>query len=115
MNEIISTKFAEVADARAQGTASPGWLEDSGGRPKFDKDNGFLTEVRRRVNDFFQRTGRRQRDCPQMYAKTLIIFAGLGLSYALLIFVAATWWQALLLALPLGMAMAAVGLNVQHD
>ena len=115
MTDDTSTRFAEVADARAQGTASLGGWESSASRPKFDKDNGFLTEVRRRVNDFFERTRRRQRDCPQMYVKTAVIFTCLGLSYALLIFVAQSWWQAWLLALPLGLAMSAVGLNIQHD
>jgi len=89
--------------------------EESGKRPKFDNDNGFLAEVRRRVEEFFRATGRRQRDCPQMYLKTAAIFACLGLCYALLMFVATAWWQALLVAIPLGLAMAAIGLNVQHD
>jgi linoleoyl-CoA desaturase len=117
MSAVITlARSDEATDARAQGTASSALGEvDSGGRPKFESDPGFLTEVRRRVDNFFRTTGRRDRDCPQMYLKTAVIFAWLGLSYALLIFVATAWWQALLLALPLGLAMAAVGLNIQHD
>lgn len=84
-------------------------------RPKFANDTGFHAEVRHRVDEFFRVTGRRQRDCPQMYLKTALIFAWLALSYAVLIFVAATWWQAMLVAIALGLAIAAIGLNIQHD
>src|SRR5204862_2482830 len=104
----------EPAHALEQGACSVGTAEHSDRRPKFDNDNGFLLEVRRRVDTYFETTGRRRRDCLQMYVKTAVIFAWLLGSYALL-FVATAWWQALLVALPLGLAMAAVGLNIQHD
>ena len=84
-------------------------------RLTFGRDNAFQSELRRRVDEFFRRTGRRQRDCPQMYLKTgiiLAIFAGL---YFLLVFAAATWWQALPLAVMLGLSMAAIGFNIEHD
>jgi linoleoyl-CoA desaturase len=51
----------------------------------------------------------------RLVLKSLVVFAwGFG-SYALLVFWAATWWQAALLVLSLGLAMAAIGFNVQHD
>ena len=87
----------------------------SGRRPKFGSDEGFLTTLRRRVAEYFRSTGGRQRDCPQMYVKTAIILAWLAASYMLLVFVAAGWWQCLLLAVALGLAMAAVDFNIQHD
>lgn len=84
-------------------------------RITFGRDNSLHFELRRRVDEYFRTTGRRQRDCPEMYAKTAIIlttFAGL---YLLLVFVAATWWQALPLAILLGLSMAAIGFNIEHD
>src|SRR5262249_36676403 len=36
-------------------------------------------------------------------------------SYAVLVFLAGTWWLALASAISLGLAMAAVGFNIQHD
>ncbi|MEN3327651.1 MAG: linoleoyl-CoA desaturase [Acidobacteriota bacterium] len=81
----------------------------------FGRDTSFQKEVRRRVDDYFRTTGNRQRDCPAMYAKTAVIltlFAGL---YALLVFVAASWWQALPLAVLLGLSVAAIGFNIEHD
>lgn len=85
------------------------------GRLTFNRDNSFHVELRRRVDEFFQQTGRRQRDCPQMYLKTAIILLAYVGFYLGLVFVAATWWQALLLSVLLGLSMAAIGFNIEHD
>lgn len=82
---------------------------------KFASDQAFHTELRRRVEEYFRTTGRRQRDCWQMYVKTAILVASFALVYTLLVFVADTWWQGLLLAVLLGLAAAGIGFNVQHD
>jgi len=82
---------------------------------KFASDAGFQKEVRRRVDEYFRRTGRRQRDCPEMYLKTAILLAYFAACYLLLVFVAQTWWQAVPLAVLLGLALAGIGFNVQHD
>ena len=50
-----------------------------------------------------------------MYVKTAILLAWFAASYVLLVFVARTWWQALPLAILLGLATAAIGFNIQHD
>jgi linoleoyl-CoA desaturase len=115
--EIMSVASApEAANAREQGAPREGApREGSVRRPKFDNAGGFQTEVRRRVEELMRASGRRERDCPQMYLKTAVIFAWLALSYALLLFVVAAWWQALLVAVSLGLAMASVGFSIQHD
>lgn len=82
---------------------------------KFGKGSDFQVELRRRVDEFFRTTGRRQRDCPQMYIKTFILLASLVSLYLLLVFVARTGWQSLPLAMLLGLVMAAIGFNIQHD
>jgi linoleoyl-CoA desaturase len=116
MSEILSVAGApEDATAPGQEVPRQGAAQGPGARPKFDHDGGFQAEVRRRVEEFFRATGRRERDCPQMYLKTAVILAWLASSYALLVFVAAAWWQALPLAVLLGLAMAAVAFNIQHD
>jgi len=82
----------------------------------FAKDAaGFLTELRKRVDDYFQRTGKGTTDSWQMYLKSAIILTSCVASYVLLVFVAQTWWQAVPLALVLGVSMALVGFNIQHD
>jgi linoleoyl-CoA desaturase len=50
-----------------------------------------------------------------MYLKTAIILTVFSGLYSLLVFVAGTWWQALPLAVLLGLAMAAIGFNIEHD
>lgn len=85
-------------------------------RPKFPKDAvGFQAELKRRVANYFTRTGKRERDCWQMYLKTAIILAWIGLSYGFLVFWAESWWQALPLCVSLAMAMAGAAFCIQHD
>ena len=81
----------------------------------FGRDTTFQLELRRRVEEYFQTTGRRQRDCWQMYLKTSILLAGFAVAYVLLVFVAQTWVQGALLAIVLGLFAAGIGFNVQHD
>ncbi len=98
------------ADAQQIDTAA-----EQGRRLKFGPDNEFQQELRRRVDEFFRTTGRRQRDCWQMYLKTALLFATFAATYALLVFVAETWWQAWPLTILLGLVIAGIGFNVQHD
>ncbi len=89
---------------------------DEDRRPKFPRDDrGFQTELKRRVSTFMHETGRRERDCWQMYLKTAIIIAWYAASYLLLVFVVQHWWEALLATVSLACALAAVGFNIQHD
>ncbi|HEX9843739.1 MAG TPA: acyl-CoA desaturase [bacterium] len=84
-------------------------------RLKFGGDNGFQIELRRRVDEFFSRTGKSRRDALQMYIKAGVVLLWFAVSYALLVFVAQAWWQALPLAVMVGMATAAIGFNIMHD
>ena len=82
---------------------------------KFGDSEGFLTSLRRKVDDYFATSGKPRRDCWQMYVKTAVIAAWTLGSWAILVFVASNWWQALLASFSLGMAMSGVGFNIQHD
>ena len=84
-------------------------------QPTFANGNAFQLELRRRVEEYFRTTGRRPRDCWQMYLKTAIFLAGFAVLYTLLVFVDQTWWQGLLLAVLLGLSAAGIGFNIQHD
>ena len=86
-----------------------------GGTLKFNSSDRFLRELRRRVDAYFEKTGRRRRDCPQMYFKTASILAWFAAAYLLLLFVATSWWTIIPLSLVLGLAIAAIGFNIQHD
>lgn len=85
------------------------------GQLRFGPSDGFHIALRRRVDRYFKATGLNRRDCLSMYIKTGIILAWLATSYVLLVFVPAPWWVSALLALSVGMAIAAVGFNIQHD
>ncbi len=84
-------------------------------RLKFSGSDRFIRELRRRVDAYFERTGRRRCDCPQMYFKTASILAWFFAAYLLLLFVVTSWWMILPLAVVLGLSMAAIGFNIQHD
>lgn len=82
---------------------------------KFAASDGFHHELRSRVERYFSRTGQRVRDCPRMYVKIAVILGWFVTSYAMLVFFSATWWQASLWAVSMGLSIAAVGFNIQHD
>lgn len=82
---------------------------------KFTGSDRFLRELRKRVDAYFERTGRRRRDCPAMYFKTATILLWFVAAYLLLMFFATTWWMVLPLAMLLGLSIAAIGFNIQHD
>jgi len=82
---------------------------------KFLDDHAFQLALRRRVDEHFRISGRRRRDCSEIYAKSAILLAAFALSYGLLVFAAQAWWQALPLAVLLGLVSAAIGFNIEHD
>ena len=82
---------------------------------KFGAHSGFQLELRRRVDSYFETTGVGERDCRRMYLKTACILSWTAASYLSLVFLANTWWLAVPLAISLGLSMAAVGFNIQHD
>jgi len=84
-------------------------------RLRFTGDNSFQLEVRRRVIAHLRATGRPERGGSEMYAKTGIILASFAAVYVLLVFFATAWWQALPLAIALGLCIVAVGFNIMHD
>jgi linoleoyl-CoA desaturase len=82
---------------------------------KFSRSDRFVRELRHRVDAYFETTGRRRRDCPQMYFKTASILAWFIAAYLLLLLVVTSWWLIVPLAMVLGISIAAIGFNIQHD
>ena len=82
---------------------------------KFEPNDEFHREIRRRVDDYFRSTGLRPRDDPRLYLKAAVALLWMAASYLFLVFGAANWWQALLGVVSLGVAMPCVGFNVMHD
>jgi linoleoyl-CoA desaturase len=67
------------------------------------------------VDQFFAATGKSRYADARMYVKAVVLLAWFGLSYYALVFGAATVWQGLLAAVSLGLAVAGIGFNIQHD
>jgi linoleoyl-CoA desaturase len=86
-----------------------------GGKLKFNTSDRFIRELRRRVDAYFEKTGRRKRDCPSMYFKTATILIWFAAAYLLLLFFATSLWSVIPLSIILGLATAAIGFNIQHD
>ena len=84
-------------------------------RLTFTGNKDFHRELRSRVDAWFATTGRRKRDNPSMYVKSAIILTVFFATYAVLVFAANAWWQAVPLAVLLGLAMAGIGFNIEHD
>lgn len=83
--------------------------------PRFTGPDRFMKELRRRVDAYFETTGRRRRDCPTMYFKTATILLWFFGAYFTLLFFVHTWYTILPLAIILGLGLAAIGFNIQHD
>src|SRR5271170_3593362 len=101
--------------AAATGGATP--AKSDGRHPpslKFNGSDRFLRELRKRVDAYFERTGRRRRDSARMYFKTATILTWFFSAYILLVFVVTSWWLAVPLAVVLGLALAGIGFNIQH-
>ena len=84
-------------------------------RLKFAGSDAFYKTLKARVDRYFRLTGKSPRDCWQMYVKTAVVFTWALASYLLLVFAVDQWWQAIPLGISLGVAMAAIGFNIQHD
>lgn len=82
---------------------------------KFRKNKDFQVELHRRIDEFFQSPERNKRDCWEIYSKTSVLLFSFATLYVLLVFYAQSWWQALPLAILLGLVAAGIGFNIQHD
>jgi linoleoyl-CoA desaturase len=105
--------ISQSMQARAAG--GPRRHRKAHGALTFHRDPTFHRALRERIDGYFRTSGRSPRDCWQMYVKALVFFAGFAGVYVLLVFVARTWMQALPLAILLGLFIAGIGFNVQHD
>lgn len=94
---------------------APSLSDPSKTRLKFSGSDRFVRELRKRVDAYFEQTGKRKRDSAKMYFKTATILAWFFGAYALLMFAVTQWWLIVPLAIILGLSIAAIGFNIQHD
>jgi len=84
-------------------------------RARLPARSSFHTDLKRRVEAYFEGAARSRHGGWAMGAKSAAMLAWLAASYALLMFVPLHAWQAALLSVSIGLAMAGVGFSVMHD
>jgi len=82
---------------------------------KFNGSDAFLRELRKKVDHYFESTGKKRRDCPAMYFKTATILTFFVACYVGLLFFTHGWLLGVPLSVGLGFGLAAIGFNIQHD
>ncbi len=104
----------EIAAIATSGTNSE---RPAAQRPgvKFTGTDRFIRELRKRVDAYFEQTGKKRRDNVQMHFKTATVLIWFIAAYVLLMFFATTWWMVVPLAVILGLGLAGIGFNIQHD
>jgi len=84
-------------------------------RVTYNSSSEFQQALRRRVDRYFRMTKRSPLAGASMYVKTAVILLAFAALYVGLVFFAATWWQIVLLSIGLGVTVAGIGFNIQHD
>jgi linoleoyl-CoA desaturase len=87
----------------------------TGAPPSFASHSALRAELIEAVDAYFARSGLDAMGGARMLWKAAAILGWTIGSYALLLFVATSWWSAVPLAVSLGLALPAVGFNVMHD
>jgi linoleoyl-CoA desaturase len=107
---------AQEQETQARPQNQPGKVRPSILKLDFDENRAFEVDVRQRVDAYFrQGKGRLKTGSWQMFLKTAVILTCFGTVYVLLVFFARTLWQALPLAILLGLSTAEIGFNIAHD
>src|SRR3954468_22867755 len=84
-------------------------------RVRFGNGGAFHADLIRRVANYFEGSARSRHGGWRMVLKTCAMLAWLAASWALLMFGHPAAWQAVLLSISIGLAMAGVGFCVMHD
>jgi len=108
------TDFTRPSKGSGQGSFDPA-AATSRRRLRYSGDNTFQRALRSRVDDWFSATGRGRRDIAGWYLKAALILTTFAASYALLVFQASAWWQAIPLTVVLALSVVGIGFNIMHD
>jgi len=84
-------------------------------RVRFPERSAFHDDLNRRVDGYFEGEGRSRHGGWRMAAKSAVLFAWLAGSWCLLMFAPVHAWEAVLLSVSVGLAMAGIGFSVMHD
>src|SRR5438477_6455570 len=82
---------------------------------RFPAHRPFHADLKRRVEDYFEGAARSRHGGWAMAVKSAVMLAWLWGSWAVLMFAHVRPWEAVLLSVSVGLAMAGVGFSVMHD
>jgi len=84
--------------------------------PKFAQvSQGFHTELKKRISDYFSSTGMKPTGNWMLYSKALILTISYIAMFTHLVFFDPVLWVAIAECVVLGMATAFIGFNIMHD
>ena len=84
--------------------------------PKFNaQGQQFHTELKKRINAYFQETGQKMTGTWKLYSKAVLLVLGMIAVYTHLIFFTPDTWLAIVECLVLGGLTASIGFNIMHD
>jgi linoleoyl-CoA desaturase len=84
--------------------------------PKFTHSSSFSEEMKTRIQEYFQSTGKAKTGNFQLWGKALILISSWILVYVhLVFFTPSSNWQGILECVLLGGLTASIGFNVMHD
>jgi linoleoyl-CoA desaturase len=84
--------------------------------PKFPQTSpSFYSELKARVNRYFDETGQRPTGNFKLYSKAIFLVAGLISVFVMLLVIEPNWVWGITGSILLGLLIAAIGFNVMHD
>jgi linoleoyl-CoA desaturase len=85
-------------------------------KPKFPTVNrSFHAELKKRINDYFQSTGKSYTGNTQLYLKAIILMTSFLFLYIHLVFFTPGNFLAIIECIVLGVVVAGIGFNIMHD
>jgi linoleoyl-CoA desaturase len=84
--------------------------------PKFTTvSKSFHTELKKRINSYFQETGKPSTGDARLYTKAVVLFSSFVLLYVHLVFFTPATFLAIVECALLGFVIAGIGFNIMHD
>src|SRR5690242_221914 len=84
--------------------------------PKFPTVNpSFHAELKKRINDYFQSTGKSFTGNTYLYTKAIVLLAAFLFLYIHLVFFTPGVFFSILECVLLGIVVAGIGFNIMHD
>ncbi len=82
---------------------------------KYPAHSGLRASLVEAVRSYFERRNIRPDGGWRMVLKSVLFLAWWLTAFSLLVFWASTWWHVVLLTVAVGLSVAGIGFNIQHD